>query len=66
MRTIIGRTSGRLAPIAALALPLLLSGCFVISTHRSLPVPKAPAVVQTATPENLWRGWTSAGTIFRA
>ncbi len=53
MRTIIGRTSGRLAQIAALALPLLLSGCFVISTHRSLPVPKAPAVVQTATPDEL-------------
>ena len=50
--TIIGRTCGRLA-LASLAFPLLLSGCFVISTHRKLPVPKAPAVVQTATPDEL-------------
>lgn len=41
------------AVVAALALPLLLSGCALISTHRKLPVPKAPAVVQTATPEQL-------------
>jgi outer membrane lipoprotein-sorting protein len=47
------RITGRLASIAALALPLLLSGCFVISTHRSLPVPQAPAVVYTATPQAL-------------
>jgi outer membrane lipoprotein-sorting protein len=42
----------RLACAAALALPLLLlSGC--LSTMRRLPVPKGPAVVQTATPEEL-------------
>jgi outer membrane lipoprotein-sorting protein len=39
---------------AGLALPLLLSGCsYFIPTKRHLPVPKAPAVVQTATPEEL-------------
>lgn len=43
----------RLGSTAGLALPLLLSGCAIISTHRKLPVPKAPAVVQTATPEQL-------------
>jgi outer membrane lipoprotein-sorting protein len=53
MRAIMGRTSGRLAYFAALALPLLLSGCFVISTSRKLPVPKAPALVEAATPEEL-------------
>jgi outer membrane lipoprotein-sorting protein len=47
------RTNSRLVSIPALALPLLLSGCFVFSTHRRLPVPKAPPVVQTATPKEL-------------
>jgi outer membrane lipoprotein-sorting protein len=47
------RTFGRLAPAAALCLPLLLSGCFVISTTRKLPVPTAPAKIQTVTPEEL-------------
>jgi hypothetical protein len=36
---------------AALALPVLLTGCLV--TRRKLPVPKAPPIVQTATPEQL-------------
>lgn len=36
---------------AALALPLLLSGCLV--TRRKLPVPRAPALVQDATPDQL-------------
>lgn len=36
---------------AALALPLLLNGCLV--TRRKLPVPKAPPVVQNATPAQL-------------
>jgi outer membrane lipoprotein-sorting protein len=45
-----GNLARRLA-MAALALPLLLSGCLV--TRRKLPVPKAPAVVQTATSEEL-------------
>jgi hypothetical protein len=37
--------------VAALGLPLLLSGCLV--TRRKLPVPKAPPVVQNATPDQL-------------
>jgi outer membrane lipoprotein-sorting protein len=41
----------RRAATAALALPLLLSGCLV--TRRKLPVPRAPAVVQDATPDQL-------------
>ena len=32
---------------------LLLNGCWVISTSRKLPVPKAPAVVQTASADEL-------------
>jgi len=41
----------RLASAGALFLPLLLSGC-LFTTHK-LPVPKAPLVTQTATPEEL-------------
>jgi outer membrane lipoprotein-sorting protein len=41
------------ACMAALLPSLLLSGCFVISTTRRLPVPKAPAIVQSVTPEDL-------------
>jgi hypothetical protein len=42
------------ASAVALVLPLLLSGCsYFIPTKRHLPVPKAPAIVQTATPEEL-------------
>lgn len=38
----------------ALALSLSLSGCsYFIPTKRHLPLPKAPAIVQTATPEEL-------------
>lgn len=37
--------------MAALAMPLLLSGCLV--TRRKLPVPKAPAVVYSAAPDVL-------------
>ena len=38
----------------SLVLPLLLSGCsYFIPTKRHLPVPKAPALVQTVTPEEL-------------
>jgi hypothetical protein len=36
-----------------MALPLALSGCSLFPTTRHLPVPKAPALVQTATPEQL-------------
>jgi hypothetical protein len=43
----------RLAGTAALSLPLLLAGCNVFPTTRHLPVPKAPALVQTLTPPQL-------------
>jgi outer membrane lipoprotein-sorting protein len=37
-----------------MALPLLLAGCsYFLPTTRHLPVPKAPALVQTVTPEEL-------------
>ena len=39
--------------IAVLALPLLLTGCSILPMKRHLPVPKAPANVQTATPEEI-------------
>jgi outer membrane lipoprotein-sorting protein len=41
----------RRAAMAALLLPLLLSGCLV--THRKLPVPIAPTAVQTVSPAEL-------------
>jgi outer membrane lipoprotein-sorting protein len=47
------KTGYRLASVAALSLPLLLSGCFILSTTRKLPVPKAPAIELTVTPEEL-------------
>jgi len=48
------RTAGGVAALAAMALPLLLSGCsYVFPSKRKLPVPKAPALVQTVTPEEL-------------
>lgn len=50
---ITAKTLGRLAGLTALGPSLLLSGCFVISTTRRLPVPMAPEKVQTATPEEL-------------
>lgn len=34
-------------------MPFALSGCFLLSTTRKLPVPKAPAIVQVATAEEL-------------
>lgn len=44
----------RIAGPVALGLPLLLAGCsYVLPTRRHLPVPKAPALVQTATPPEL-------------
>ncbi len=43
----------RLISCAALAWPLTLTGCSLFPTTRKLPVPKAPAVVQTVTPEQL-------------
>ena len=48
------RLRARLTRSAALALPLLLSGCsYFIPTKRHLPVPIAPANVQTATSDQL-------------
>ncbi len=48
------RARSILVRAASLALPLLFSGCsYFIPTSRHLPVPKAPAIVQTATPEEL-------------
>jgi outer membrane lipoprotein-sorting protein len=47
------RRLNRSASLAALALPLLLAGCSLLPTTRKLPVPKAPAVIQTVTPEEL-------------
>jgi outer membrane lipoprotein-sorting protein len=47
------KATSRLASVAALFLPLLLSGCFMLSTTRRLPVPKAPAITQTVAPEEL-------------
>jgi outer membrane lipoprotein-sorting protein len=58
-----GRAVYRLAAISALAPSMLLSGCFLFFTTRKLPVPKAPAVVQTVTPDELVsllnQRWTS-------
>ena len=42
-----------IAAITAFTLPLLLSGCFLLATTRKLPIPVAPDVVQTATPQDL-------------
>jgi hypothetical protein len=41
-------------PVAvALIVPLLISGCSLFPTTRKLPVPKAPVITQTVTPEDL-------------
>ncbi len=47
------RVLSRAGCCAAMALPLALSGCSLFPTTRHLPVPKAPALVQTATPDQL-------------
>ncbi len=47
------KATSRLASIAALFLPIMLAGCSLFPTTRKLPVPKAPLIVQTATPEEL-------------
>ena len=47
------KPSCRLASVAALALPLLLSGCSLFPTTRKLPIPKAPPSEQTVAPEEL-------------
>jgi hypothetical protein len=41
------------ASAATLLLPFLLAGCSLFPTTRKLPIPKAPLVTQTATPEEL-------------
>jgi outer membrane lipoprotein-sorting protein len=50
-----------------LGLPLLLAGCSLLPTTRKLPVPKAPATVQNATPEELVaqvnKSWDALNTI---
>lgn len=59
MRKMVSRT--------ALALPLALAGCSLWPTTRHLPVPKAPLVVQTATPQQLVailnRRWDALSTL---
>lgn len=47
------RLPRRALSASALSLPLLLAGCSLFPTTRHLPVPKAPALVQTATPQQL-------------
>jgi hypothetical protein len=49
-------SSGASSPMAkgaALFLPLFLAGCSLLPTTRKLPMPKAPAITQTVTPEEL-------------
>jgi outer membrane lipoprotein-sorting protein len=57
----------RCPSFALLGLPLLLSGCWVISTSRKLPVPKAPSIVQSVTPDvlvaQLNQRWASLDTM---
>ena len=43
----------RLALMAVLCLSLLLTGCSLFPTTRKLPVPKAPTITQTISPEDL-------------
>ena len=43
----------RLTTASALVLPLLLSGCSLFPTTRKLPIPKAPLIELTATPDDL-------------
>ena len=45
------RPAQYLAAATALLLPFTFTGCLV--SHRKLPVPIAPAVVQTASPSDL-------------
>jgi len=47
------RSTVRLTSAAGLLVPLLLSGCSLLPTRRKLPVPKAPAITQTVSPEEL-------------
>lgn len=47
------RLMRRLAVPVALLCSLPLSGCFILSTTRRLPIPRPPAVVQTVDPQIL-------------
>lgn len=47
------RSTVRLTSAAGLLVSLLLSGCSLLPTRRKLPVPKAPAITQTVSPEEL-------------
>jgi len=57
--------AARRGATAALALPLLLSGCLV--TRRKLPVPRSPVIVQTVPPEQLVKTlndrWSALNTL---
>jgi outer membrane lipoprotein-sorting protein len=50
-----------------LGLPVLLAGCSLLPSTRHLPVPKAPAIVETVTPEELVtqlnKNWDALNTI---
>jgi outer membrane lipoprotein-sorting protein len=57
----------RLTAAGALTLPILLSGCSLFPTIRKLPVPKAPTITQSATPDELVarlnQRWESLNTL---
>ena len=61
--------NGRLRPVAVLSLllPLLLAGCSLLPSTRKLPTPKAPAITQTVTPEELVahlnKSWEALNTL---
>jgi len=61
------RTLPRLAGVAALSMPLLLTGCSLFPTTRKLPVPKAPSLEQTIAPEDLVarlnKRWAAVNTL---
>ncbi len=56
--------------LALLLLLLPLSGCFILSTTRRLPVPRPPAAVQTVLPEvlvaDINQRWKSMNTLVAA
>jgi hypothetical protein len=68
MRPACRPTSRRLAALTALMLPLLLAGCSLFPTTRKLPVPKAPSLEQSLTPEQLVdrmnQRWGAINTLF--
>jgi hypothetical protein len=45
--------TGRLAALASVSLPFWMAGCSLLPSTRHLPVPKAPANVQTVSPDEL-------------